>query len=867
MPVDDSSGASHWQIRHTFLIQIDHLGQVHGRVDNDALETLSSATVVSAGRLVPGKWAHVALVMDSVADRFTLYINGEYAAGVGAGLKPCTGGLFGFQWQSPTGIEGTWENANLYDYSPAPIVLGAYDRNPWGVVGGPYETYPWGWRISGSIAGQNQPEFDPDQFFTGWMDEVRIWDRCRSQSEIKNWMMKRVTKEDIEQINGARLAWELKGWEPDRVGVNLVAATTQSDFPQKLLYHYAFDNLPDTVGNGRDTSFADYFGQDAWPFPAGWQSATVSSYRPSPFWTAPWWYHYADTILPNLVPWWYASVHRSNVYSDYSYVPWIENTVAHMPQTPALDMKGLFPNWNTDTWTVSSYRYRSALDWENDAMIPSDFVPYRRDDIVPAALPASGSTDVQLAQIRNTMNPYVMFYRTGLSAADETNPSAFAGKLDTYGRYTGIPVLSDMLPLMDAVADIDVPMWDGRGRGTEIAGVDTDGDGLPDWWEIAHGLDPNDGSGANGAYGDSDSDGLDNWAEYLAGTDPFAYDSDSDGYSDYYSRPDGQSRTYGEMYDDGDGMDNVWEIAHGLDPNRYDATDDSDGDGWTNWEEYMAGTSPEYSDQYPEPTLNVEFHYTGENWADGQGGAAQTFVQAYGEKTAGPNMGGWYDGLYRSYVQELSLDPLTSSDVGTMQAYGLSWSRKIAGEVKRFTPFDQYYYSWESTNVVTGNFIYKLQNEHIGSATVTYSTGTGIQTSVMTDYDKDSEFGLVFEDVPRSILVVVDRSKGVIYTQNAYVYSIEYSVGGRSFPILSKSMSPVGTGTTHDHMASGWNRFLGFLDSNGDKKWSPGEPMGLSKANVRTNDWTNVVHRHASARTSRSNLSRTLRVFSQHYRH
>ena len=38
------------------------------------------------------------------------------------------------------------------------------------------------------------------------MDEVRIWDRCRSQSEIKNWMMKRVTKEDIEQINGARLA-------------------------------------------------------------------------------------------------------------------------------------------------------------------------------------------------------------------------------------------------------------------------------------------------------------------------------------------------------------------------------------------------------------------------------------------------------------------------------------------------------------------------------------------------------------------------------------------------------------------------------------------------------------------------------------
>ena len=46
-----------------------------------------------------------------------------------------------------------------------------------------------------------------------------------------------------------------------------------------------------------------------------------------------------------------------------------------------------------------------------------------------------------------------------------------------------------MLPLMHAVADIDVEMWDGKGRGTALEAVDTDGDGLPDWWEIAHGLD------------------------------------------------------------------------------------------------------------------------------------------------------------------------------------------------------------------------------------------------------------------------------------------------------------------------------------------------------------------------------------------
>jgi hypothetical protein len=53
--------------------------------------------------------------------------------------------------------------------------------------------------------------------------------------------------------------------------------------------------------------------------------------------------------------------------------------------------------------------------------------------------------------------------------------------------------------------------------------LDSDGDGLPDWWEELYGLDPNDDGTSdvgNGASGDGDGDGLSNADEFLLGSDP-----------------------------------------------------------------------------------------------------------------------------------------------------------------------------------------------------------------------------------------------------------------------------------------------------------------------------------------------------------
>jgi CotH kinase protein/Chitobiase/beta-hexosaminidase C-terminal domain/Lamin Tail Domain/Fn3 associated/Bacterial Ig domain/Bacterial TSP3 repeat len=126
----------------------------------------------------------------------------------------------------------------------------------------------------------------------------------------------------------------------------------------------------------------------------------------------------------------------------------------------------------------------------------------------PADVTAEGGEDVTLSAVLAGKPLSYQWYREGGSLLSGANQPVLAlngvGPEEGGGYY--VVATNDLGAVTSRVAQV------------QVEALDSDGDGIPDYWEVRYGLDPHDP--ADGSL-DPDGDGLTNAMEYMRRTDPW----------------------------------------------------------------------------------------------------------------------------------------------------------------------------------------------------------------------------------------------------------------------------------------------------------------------------------------------------------
>ena len=640
---ESNTSPTYETIRRNFRLGLLGDGRPFVEFDNGGKNLITERAEAPEGvaPLEANRWYHLAATMDGFSGHLALYLDGRRIASKSTTEIPYTGFT-----DTALNAVGSQE---YHQPRWSPIVIGASDANPVGKVDGSYDFYNG---AAYEVAG-GQPQLG--DFFKGWIDEVRIWDGARPGGEdagdqrvafwkwptirddydnLKRYGMDEVLaarNDEIKYLNRI-VAWRRRKIDADAATANAaftnataaasssntVSATTwffngsgdtfdefvqnavtyilmtggedvKCRIPPTLLCVYNFDTLPDP----------DYE-------PA--QPAKFASLNGRP-------------MDYNGVPWWRGATDRSTVYTSaeapYLFPQYIQNLVSWQPL-------GRLAATGTDTEYGDIIGDEAAnmplFTYRPDRVADSKY--WTRDTKGGKKLSelnsyANWGTDT-VNTFPNSANPYGYRYETGIVVDDENHP--LTALQEAYDPDYAV-LFNDLVPLRNARADMSVQLWDDPAGTGDGINVDADGDGLPDKWEIANGLNPYDadqnGNGVLDAYDDFDGDGLSNYTELLAGMDP--YDETTDGFT-----PDGEADS------DDDGLANLEELALGTHPYRAD----TDDDGLTDGEEVAYGTNPCDSN---EPFTQNYLHNDGQGWLTIPGRISQkridgTIIDRYGER-------------------------------------------------------------------------------------------------------------------------------------------------------------------------------------------------------------------------------------------